>query len=301
MIEVRACSVAVLAGAAALSGCAHFPAAGLLSVGAFLDQDGRPLTDAQLGARLKGAAFVLVGEAHDNLCDHAAEARVARVMGANGPFALGLEMVTFDQQPVLDRYDAGDLDLRTLPAALDWKTTWGFDFDAYAPIFQAARTARAPVVGLNAPARWVHEVRDKGLEGLPLAERLSVTPLLLPPPSAQEEMLRTAFDEHLRAGRTSGPPEGAWQRFLRVQSFWDSEMAWRAARAAEVLHVPVLVLAGVGHVEHGWGIASRLRVFARGAAVTAITPWRGDRSEGLGDALHYLCPDGANAGAALGR
>jgi uncharacterized iron-regulated protein len=118
-----------------------------------------------------------------------------------------------------------------------------------------------------------------------------LTPQLIPPPPAEEKFLKEAFDEHARKGQSAADTAAAWDRFLRIQSFWDSQMAWRAFRASEELKLPIVILAGVGHVEHGWGIASRLRSLAPEASVLSTLPWRaGDTDRSAAD-LYYFCPD----------
>jgi uncharacterized iron-regulated protein len=270
--------------------CAHLPRAAPPPSGTFVDSDGHRLADVDVRARLAGATFVLVGEAHDNACDHLAEAHVIQLRAADGPMVVGLEMVAFDHQAALDRFSTGALELKDLWEALDWKNTWRFPTELYAPVFSAARTAHA-IVALNAPDSLVHEVRNKGFTAPQAAQAEQVTPQLLPPPPAAEKFLKEAFEEHGKTGKPAPDARAAWDRFLRVQSFWDSEMAWRAFRASEESKLPAVLLAGVGHVEHGWGIASRLRVFAPQARVVSILPWRGGESDREGADLYYFCPE----------
>jgi uncharacterized iron-regulated protein len=286
----RATAVAVATLVA--SGCAHLPPKSPLpAVGTFLDASGHVIDDATVRGRIGAARFVLVGEAHDNACDHAQERRIAEIATGAGPLAIGLEMVTYDRQPILDDYGAGRTCLAGLASALDWKAMWGFPFDSYSPIFEVARSSRSPVIGLNASERIVHTVRDIGLNALTSSERMEITPTIIRPPHQQEAMLKQAMDEHRKSGHSSGDADAAWSRFITVQSFWDTQMAWRAARAAQSLDRRVLIFAGGGHVEHGWGIAWRLRSFAPGARVLALTAWRGGDFDPSEADLFFYCPD----------
>lgn len=270
----------LLVTACTLAACAHLPVA-VPPVGTFLDAADHSLSDEEVERRLKGARFVLVGEQHDSPCDHQAELQVVRLAGRVGPYALGLEMADIDAQPTLDAFVAGSLPPDHLAAALDWRKSWGFDFAWYAPLFDAARDAHAAIVGLNVPKQIVHEVRDDGLEALPLNERLRLVPRLIPPPAAELQMLRSAFEGHHGSG--------GMEQFVRVQSLWDSQMAWQAVRTAELLQRRVIVLAGIGHVDNGWGIASRLYVWAPGASILAVLPWRGEGRPSGAD-LYFYCP-----------
>jgi hypothetical protein len=81
-------------------------------------------------------------------------------------------------------------------------------------------------------------------------------------------------------------------RFMIVQSAWDSKMAESAAEARNKYEKPVAVLAGGGHVEYGWGIAYRLLVLDPGAATLQVMPWRGDgRWIPRPRTCFYYCPE----------
>ena len=81
------------------------------------------------------------------------------------------------------------------------------------------------------------------------------------------------------------------ERFTRIQSLWDSQMAWRAAKAERELQRRVVMVTGVGHVEHGWGIVSRLASFAPGASTLSILPWRGQAIDASAADLFFFCPE----------
>ncbi len=66
----------------------------------------------------------------------------------------------------------------------------------------------------------------------------------------------------------------ALERFLLVQSLWDSAMAHEAVRVRVAHGGPVVILAGGGHVEYGWGIARRIRLLDPDARVLLVMPWR---------------------------
>jgi hypothetical protein len=78
-------------------------------------------------------------------------------------------------------------------------------------------------------------------------------------------------------------------------------MAEEAVRLRRTYDWPVLLVAGSGHVENGWGIARRIRRFDPGAKILLIVPWRGGEfAADSGEALFY-CPDSyvAKMGATL--
>lgn len=162
-----------------------------------VDATGAPLAPAAFAADVAGADYLLLGEEHPNPCDHQAQAAVIRRLAKAGVApAIGLEMVPADYQGVLDAFNAGTLAVADLPATLDWKTTWGFDFELYAPIFEAAREYKLPVYALNAPKGLARKVGRQGLDALTPAERASLPGAILPPAPAQVEELRELFAQH---------------------------------------------------------------------------------------------------------
>lgn len=288
----------------ALGGCAGVTRAGAPATVAVPPES---LVTAS-GTRLVGnawtrdVAYVLVGEEHPNPCDHLAQAAVIRRLAAAGlrP-VIGLEMVPADRQDILDAFNRGALAVDDLPRALDWPHTWGFDFRLYAPIFQAARDLRLPVFACNVPTGLARKVGRAGLAALTPAERAALPGTIIPPAPAQETELREFFEQHqamLRQARGQGRPTPAkaasrdpLAAFLTVQSLWDTQMASRARYARALYDRPVVVVAGTGHVEHGWGIARRLRILDPGAAIVLVLPWRGDaQPDQVAADLFYACP-----------
>ncbi|QAZ67113.1 ChaN family lipoprotein [Solidesulfovibrio carbinolicus] len=210
----RALGAFLLAGLLALAmlgaGCAkRAPGTPPVAPESLVDAAGAPLAPAAFAAELAGADYLLLGEEHPNPCDHQAQAAVIRRLAAVGVLpAIGLEMVPADYQGVLDAFNAGTLPLAELPAKLDWKTTWGFDFELYAPIFEAAREYKLPVYALNAPKGLARKVGRQGLDALTPAERASLPGAILPPAPAQVEELRELFAQH-GAMRKAAPQENA--------------------------------------------------------------------------------------------
>lgn len=286
---------------AALYGCAGAHPAGAPSSGGHLAPetliapDARPVAG---NAWARGAAYILLGEEHPNPCDHLAQAEaIRRLVKAGLVPVVGLEMVPADLQPLLDAFNRGALAVDDLPRALDWRRTWGFDFRLYAPIFQVAREYGLPVFALNAPTGLAREAGRVGLDSLPPAKRAALPGTILPPAKAQVEELHQLFDAHQAMRQKAGKPaRGGSNRdpfddFLTVQSVWDTQMASRARYARALYGRPVAVVAGGGHVEHGYGIARRLAVLDPGAKVVTVMPWRGGEAPDTAEAEYfYFCP-----------
>lgn len=146
-----------------------------------------------------------------------------------------------------------------------------------------ARERGLPIVALNLPHEVVRRVGREGEAALP-----PEVPEPIPPPPEQEAMLRRAFRAHAHAEKDG---EEGFARFVRVQSLWDTAMAQAALEASGAEGLPVVILAGAGHVTNGWGIAHRLARLAPDASSVAVMPWRGDRPLDSAQApFFFYCP-----------
>jgi hypothetical protein len=162
------------------------------------------------------------------------------------------------------------------------------------------------VAGLNLPTAVTRKIARQGIDSLTDDERAYLPAEIVPPSNAQTPYLDMMVSSHAERGRPDGDgtePDEATRRarFHLVQSIWDSKMAEEAVRLRRTYDWPVLLVAGSGHVENGWGIARRIRRFDPGAKILLIVPWRGGEfAADSGDALFY-CPDSyvAKMGATL--
>jgi uncharacterized iron-regulated protein len=86
--------------------------------------------------------------------------------------------------------------------------------------------------------------------------------------------------------------KASFERFMFVQSLWDTQMADRALAAFKTTGRPVVVLAGGGHVEFGYGIAHRLAELDPGAKIVSVLAWRGGSPPDPGQAdAYFFCPE----------
>jgi len=259
-------------------------------IGQFLDAKGAVLTPARAGERAAGYAYVLIGEGHPLPCDHLAQAELVEAMaGAGAPPAIGLEMVSYDKQPVLDLFNKGVFTVEELESALKWRETVGSPFQAYRPVFEAAKRLNLPLFALNAPYEIVAKAARTGLKDLSFQERLGLPGRIIDCSKEQEASLREAFAAH------HFPPKDetlAWKHFLATQAIWDTTMAHYALEVRVLARRPVVILAGAGHVEHGWGIAARLAELDPQGPRLLVMPRRGmeDAPDPATADIFFLCP-----------
>lgn len=202
------------------------------------------------------ARVVYIGETHDNPASHRLELQTLQGLEERHPgkVALGMEMFTRSQQPVLDRWVKGELDEKGFLKASRWFDNWKMDFAHYRDLLVFARDRRIPIIALNAEKSLVQAVRSK-----PLAE-------LSPEEKAQMPAFFDLTDPYQRGmaqGIFSGHSHGQMhvEGFLRAQTLWDETMAESAAgylASADGKDRHLLVIAGGNHVSYGFGIPRRV-------------------------------------------
>ncbi len=268
--------------------------------GSFLSATAEALPDTEVVSLARRADFILMGESHTNPCDHSVQARLIEALARSGQrFSIGLEMLPVTSQAVLDRFNDRRITAADLGEEVGWEKTWGYAYALYKPIFELAEEFDLPVAGLNIPRQTLVAFRDKGNEGLTAADRDALPRRIIPPSPAQKSALemqiglhqsmRTASEAEPAPSR-SAPAAGAQapgpmpgkalamgdmaEKFYLVQALWDSMMAEQALKWRARLDLPMLILAGSGHVEHGWGIEYRLRTLDPQASCLGLMPVR---------------------------
>jgi uncharacterized iron-regulated protein len=243
---------------------------------AFVDDGAFAYVDGKTGAslslqdvadRLRRHRVVVVGERHDQRAHHEAQGRVIELIGQGGPgVVVGLEMLTWDKQEPLERFNSGAIGVDELAEVVDWKKAWGFDFGLYAPVFSAGRKAGARFVALNVPRSVVRQVREGGIEALPPEDQRRMPELDL-----GDDRHRAWFSRIFSSAAHPLKP-GELDGFYRAQVLWDEVMAEGAVRALRDGARQVVVLAGAGHVALGRGVPQRVERRLPGEAVFTLVP-----------------------------
>lgn len=259
--------------------------------GTLLKNNGTLITETDLVSWARDYDFVLVGESHTNPCDHAVQVRIMEQWAAaQVKFILGLEMLPVTAQEVLDRFNARQISAQDLGASIGWSELWGHPYSLYAPIFALAERENIPVMALNISREALQVLRDNEYADADLKKHL-VPKQIIDPSAAQRQALDDQVKMHQKMRTQAlGHPKGHEQvqelktevnvldqasaRFFRVQAVWDSMMAEQALALHEQWQLPILIFAGSGHVQHGWGIEYRLQSLAPEARCLGIMPVR---------------------------
>lgn len=236
-----------------------------------------PVSEAALMEALSKHPVVFVGEKHDDAAQHKVQLAVIKGLHERGvKLAVALEMFPRTLQPVLDRYNRGELSDEAFQDETEWYSVWGFPADLYFPIFRYCRENGIPLVAMNLPRETVSKVFHKGLEGLTPEERETL-PQRFPISPAYRERLEETF---------AGHGMGQLAYFIQAQGTWDSVMA-DTVRAYREEHpdTEVVGLVGGGHLMFRQGILEQLAGFGLDDAAL-VMPWSVDKGrveKGYGD------------------
>jgi uncharacterized iron-regulated protein len=139
-------------------------------------RDADPAAVARLiAARALRAQVVYLGESHDNPRHHRDQARVLEAMLADGARpALAFEMLTQDQQAVVDAAMLETADPTDLAKRLGWVERGWPGFEMYKPLFDLARSYGLTVLAIDLPQAAVRRISKEGLAALAPDERSRV-------------------------------------------------------------------------------------------------------------------------------
>ncbi len=218
---------------------------------------GKEVTVDAVVEACKGKSFLFLGENHATMPHQQMQADlILGLVKAGRKVIVGLEMYTRPKQDFLDSWVAGKLTEEEFLTQSEWKTQWGFPYEFYKPVFEAARQTKSPMVALNVPRDWVRTTSRNGFEALPTSVRLQLPSSL----DLTNKNHRMVFDS-LMGGHSMGPAS-TMDKIYSSQVLWDEGMAdsaikyWNlAARGSETIFV---VIAGSGHIMYGQGINYRL-------------------------------------------
>jgi len=216
---------------------------------------GEPIPMEMMVDDLSTVRIVYVGEIHTIFRHHRIQKEIlGKLVERNLKPALGLEMFGVKHQPILDRWQRGRADFAHLMRDLGHEK-WANIRD-YESLIMYARKLKIPLLGLNAPDKLVRKLARKGVEGLTQSERRKLPDGFDRINPLNDRLLRLRLRVH-RAFK-----DESLDRIVLAQALRDATMA-RAV--ADFLDSPkgrdriMMVVAGSGHVNYGFGIPERVR------------------------------------------
>jgi len=219
---------------------------------------GRGLRWRDLPGRLAQANAIFVGEQHDDPETHKLEARLfADLHRKVGPkLTLAMEMIERDGQAGLNDYLAGKIDEATFTKTVTLWKTYPTDYRA---MVEYAKANRLPVLGSNAPNKYVRLVGQKGLAGLEVlspAEKPLVAAAITAP--LGDTYQKKFFETMTGMGGSHGPAMDAarLKSIYEAQCLRDDTMAETIVQALEQGRV-VYHVNGSFHSDGALGTAAR--------------------------------------------
>ncbi len=225
-----------------------------------------------------------VGEDHERFSHHDVQLRIIKALHRkHGRLAIGMEMFQRPFQKVLDGYIDGTMEEREFLAKSEYFKRWVFDYNLYKPILDYARAEKIPVVTLNLSREITEKVSRQGMDSLTAAERQELPEEMDFSDTAYRERLREVFRQHKSAG------ERNFDFFFQAQITWDETMAQSIANYLKRNPaVPMVVLAGAGHLAYGAGIPKR--VFRRNGLPYAVILNDSDLERDIADYVVFPQP-----------
>lgn len=199
--------------------------------------------------------IVYIGEIHTLERHHDLQAEILRLLAARDrKLAVGMEMFSERRQEILDRWQKGTDGMSGLIRELG-KDHWTNLAD-YGSVLMLARELHAPILGLNAPDGLVRRVAQEGLEGLTESEKKQIPAGVTNIDPLHDRLLRMKLRVHKAFESKS------LDRIVLAQALRDETMARVIARfftSPQGKDRILLVIAGSGHLNYGFGIPARVQ------------------------------------------
>jgi len=215
---------------------------------------GEPISMEMMIDDLFTARIVYLGEVHTIARHHSVQAEILEKLAQRGmKLALGMEMFGEHQQAILDQWQSGTESVADLIKNLG-SGHWTNLLD-YEALLLAAREREVPILCLNADDHLVRLVARKGLDALSAAEKERLPSGILPVDPQYERLLRLRLHVHKAFQGKS------LDNIVIAQAVRDQTMARALLRfltSDRGRDRSVVVVAGTGHINYGFGIPARV-------------------------------------------
>ena len=193
---------------------------------------------------LKKNRVILVGEHHTNIDHHFGQLNVIQSLKEAGvQVAIGLEMFRSESQQALDQWVAGEISEKQFEAI--YYDNWNYPWPVYRMIFEYARQAKIPMIGLNVPRDITRQVSQGGFNSLTEEQRGKLKDVSCRVDKEYMDYIKKAFGGH-------GHGNINFTYFCEAQMVWDTAMAVNTLEYLKREPDSVVVLlAGAGHVRKG--------------------------------------------------
>ncbi|MBW6487986.1 ChaN family lipoprotein [Sulfurimonas sp.] len=196
---------------------------------------------------------VYVGESHMEFSSHLNQLKIIKAMYKNNPkLSIGMEMFQKQFQKYLDEFVLGKISEKEMIKKTEYFKRWKYDYELYRPIMLFVKENRIPIVALNIDREITKKVVGTGFDSLSKEQLAEVPNSINFDNEKYKEQLREVYGMHQA------------ERFENFEQFYHAQLLWDESMAANMVlflqknpDYSMAVLAGNGHVMHGYGIPSR--------------------------------------------
>jgi uncharacterized iron-regulated protein len=215
----------------------------------------RTLTFGELADRLLESDLICVGETHDNDLCHRVQLQIIKALHArDARLGVGMEMFQRPHQPPLDAFVRGAMSEEEMLKATEYRKRWGFHWSLYQPIADFCKRNSVPLAALNIASELTAKISKGGYAGLSDEDKKTVGPIDYHVKAHRDHWYETLGKMHGGTKRTAEQKERSYQ----VMTTWDEYMGASAAQfQIDRTLRRMVVLAGSGHIDLGFGIPQR--------------------------------------------
>lgn len=221
------------------------------------------------------ADVICIGESHDEDLHHQVQLQIIRSLHARDDrLGVGMEMFQRPYQKQIDQYFQGEMSEKVFLEASEYQKRWGFEWTLYRPIVEFCRKNGVPLAALNLSTELRRRLSSAGHDKLTDDEKKQLGPIDFHVKEHRDYWYERLARMH---GQTNATPEQK-ERGYQVMTTWDEYMADSAARFQKERQLRrMVVLAGSGHVDRGFGIPQRAAKRTGGQVATVKIETRGDK------------------------
>ena len=215
---------------------------------------GRTITFNQLVQEIKNNQVIYIGENHDNSTHHQVQLDIVKSLYEyNTKIAIGMEMFQSKFQDTVNDYIFGNMSEQQFLDKTEYNKRWGYDYSLYKPIIDFAKTNNVPIIALNIESEVIKDISKKGISKLHAYDLNKLPKHIDFTNNKYRKFLYEIFKDHPNQNKKS------FEKFYSIQLVWDEYMVERIdSFLRRNKEYQVVILAGNGHIVHGYGIPKRL-------------------------------------------
>ncbi|MBI1830618.1 MAG: ChaN family lipoprotein [Planctomycetes bacterium] len=234
----------------------------------------RQITFGELTDRLLEADMICVGESHDNVLCHRVQLQIIKAVHArDARLGVGMEMFQRPYQEPLDKFIRGEIGEDEMLKETEYRTRWGFHWSLYQPIADFCKKNAVPLAALNVAREMTAKISKAGYKNLSDADKKALGPIDYHVKAHRDHWYETLAKMHGNTKVSDDQKERSYQ----VMTTWDEYMGASAAAFQTSRNLRrMVVLAGSGHIDLGFGIPQRAVQRTGGKAATVHVSPGGD-------------------------